>query len=672
MTLLPLLSLLVAAPQFTTFIADGFNVPVAGVWYEAGEATSAMPLGALGTGFIELNSDGTFGASTCENNWLQPKPVPDNCGFEICVGDKTFGFGPKAKNKIGNRFWGHFPAADIDCGELDGVKCSIRAFSPLIPHDYNLSALPAALFRVTVTNSATQAVSCSINAHVAAQGLPKEAPGGTAYALIEANEGNYAIGARGEGWKIELTTGQPEVTRVEAKRELAPGETCEVTYGVAWYFPQWTSSDKEVLTHRYVKGYAHAGEVLSVVLPRAAEIDQKICNWQRQVYKSTAPDPLKDAVINSLYILARNSWWMDDGRFFQSESFTGCPITETFVCRFYGSHPLAMFWPELEKATMKQVAAAQAGSGELPFGFGQPMGSKSPYFHCQHPIVSTEFVLLCWRNVLLWKDTDHLKEIFPTVKKALQYAMTLDKDGDGLVNEDPGSETGFPANQYYDIWPWWGVSSYTASLWLAALEAGQKMAQETGDTAFANELKGWFEKGSKSFDQKLWTGEYYRLYNDTTGNRISNTLLTNALCGQWFASFTGLPDLVGKDQLAKHVESVLRLNVAATPFGAVNGVGPDGKVDMSFKDHSSVITIGEVWCFCAMAAAAGMKEKAITLFNRSYDNIALLQKTPWNIPWCLDSETGAIRWGIHYYSNPCVWSLYQILTEDNPAAWVKP
>ncbi len=671
MPILPLLSLLVAAPQFDSFTPVGFGVPVTGVWYQAGEATSAFPLGALGTGFIELNSDGTFGATSCENDWLKPKPVPASCGFEIKAGDKTYGFGPNAKNKIPTRLWGHFPAADIECGDLDGIACSIRAFSPLIPHDYTLSALPAALFRMTITNQGKKGVPVTIALNWAGAGSPHPTEGAANVCLIPAVSGTYAIGAMGEGWDLTPLMGQADTTRMEAQTNLMSGQTQEITFGVAWHFPKWTSSDQEVLSHRYTNGYTNAAEVLAAVFPQATEIDQKICAWQEKVYRSKVPDQLKDAVINGLYILARNSWWMDDGRFFQSESFTGCPITETFVCRFYGSHPLALFWPELEKATMKQVAAAQAESGELPFGFGHPMGSRSPYYHCQHPIVSTEFVLLCWRNQLLWKDTAYLNKMFPTVKKALQYAMTLDKDGDGLVDEDPGSETGFPANQYYDIWPWWGVSSYTASLWLAALEAGEKMAQEAGDTAFATELKTWFEKGSKSFDQKLWTGEYYRLYNDTNGKRISNTLLTNALCGQWFASFTGLPDLVPKDQLTRHMENVLKLNVAATPFGAVNGVGPDGKVDMSFKDHSSVITIGEVWCFCSMMVSAGMKEEAITLFNRSYDNIVLLQKTPWNIPWCLDRETGAIRWGIHYYSNPCVWSLFQVLTGENPTAWGK-
>jgi len=109
------------------------------------------------------------------------------------------------------------------------------------------------------------------------------------------------------------------------------------------------------------------------------------------------------------------------------------------------------------------------------------------------------------------------------------------------------------------------------------------------------------------------------------------------------------------------IDTVLKLNAAATPYGAVNGVGPDGKVDETFADHSAVITIGEVWNFCAMAAFAGRKNEAVQLFNESYHNIVIRQRNPWNITWSLDRSTGALKWGWNYYSNACVWTLFQAL-----------
>ena len=41
--------------------------------------------------------------------------------------------------------------------------------------------------------------------------------------------------------------------------------------------------------------------------------------------------------------------------------------------------------------------------------------------------------------------------------------------------------------------------------------------------------------------------------------------------------------------------------------------------------------------------------------------ILATQRPPWNIPWSLDPRTGAIKWGVNYYSNPCVWTLFQAL-----------
>ena len=907
--MLPLLGLfLCAAAQPEPFEAPGFDVPVAGAWYEPGKASSAMPLGVLGTGFVDFTSRATFAASTAENNWLRPQPVGAASGLTIRVGEKGVGLFPDAEAAPASmRFWGHYPAADVDFGDTFGdVAVYLRAYAPLVPHDYELSNMPVALFHFTVTNRESEAApvefglqwQAALESSTESRGnvegalgwrrstlasgdtwtiVPKlvfspsrdelaarvrqaqtiagviegaDAPEGKAYAFgevsdffldafggfnweahrresarfagapnigqvfwrlsygdkqagrgmngpygmsgdalpartadgaievrltlsragtdgaalafaftnvsgkqlndlrfglavnvdiggpgssenqrakldkningivfedkdldtaialagdagdyivstwldahgkMEAGEwtpidapenapvvetisnglkivlpsGSYAVaGAGRDGWSLQSVRQGADVIRAQARRTLAPGETAETTLALSWHFPYWTSSDRERLRHRYAASYADAGEVMVAALPRADEIERKIIAWQQAIYASDVPPLLKDAVVNGLYILPRNSWWIADGRFFQSESFTGCPITETFVCRFNGSFPLALLFPECERATMRAVAGAQAESGEIPFGFGRPTASRSPYFQVQHPIVSSEFVLTTWRNFVLWNDDAYLDEMFPNVQAALRYAMTLDKDGDGLVNEDPGSETGFPANQYYDIWPWWGTSAYTAGIWLAALRAGEEMAKNVGDQTFAQELRGWYERGGQAFEEKLWTGTYYRLYNDPKGKRISETSLTNALCGQWFAYTCGLGDIVPRANTDSVIDTVLRLNVPATKYGAVNGVGPDGSVDETFPNHSAVITIGEVWNFCAMAAFAGRKEDAVRLFNTSYENVLLRQRTPWNIPWSLDRNTGAIKWGINYYSNPCIWTLFQAL-----------
>jgi len=668
--------------QLESFNAPGYSIPVSGVWYTGAAASSAMPLGALGAGFVDLTAGATFGESTAQNNWLKPRQVPPKCGLTIALGDKRLDLFPGMKTPENLRFWGHYPLADVDFGgSFGGDVVYMRAFAPFVPHDYELSGLPAALFKFVIINRSSSAKAVEIGLQwQAADATPTESQrkpvvlSGPSSIEVKVPNGSYAVGAMGDPkWSFKHQELDSDVIRTQAVRTLGPSETAEVTLGLAWNFPSWMSSDGEQLRHRYAIKHVDAASVLAAVLPRSAEIEKRIITWQDLIYLSPSTPPLlKDAVINGLYVMARNSWWIDDGRFFQSESFTGCPITETFVGRFNGSFPLALMFPECERATMRSVAAAQAPSGEIPFGFGSPMGSRSPYYHVQHPIVSPEFVLLTWRNYILWNDGKYLDEMYPYCQAALRFAMTLDKDKDGVVNEDPGSDSGFPANQYYDIWPWWGTSAYTGSIWLAALRAGEEMAKKKSDTAFAEEMRKWYRAASASFYEKLWTGSFYRLYNDPEHNRMSDTCLTNGLCGQWFAYVTGLGEIVPRATILSTVDTVFRRNVPATKFGAVNGVCPDGRPDETFPDHSAVITIGEVWNFCAMAAAAGRKEDAMRLFTDSYANILLRQRTPWNIPWSLDRNTGAIKWGINYYSNPCVWTLFQVLDPDTYAKLAVP
>ncbi len=665
MLLVPLL--VHAQPQFERFEAPGFARPVSGVWHTQDTLKSPIPLGAMGTGFIEMTASGAFAAASVENDWLKPCPVSPESGFVIQVGGKEAGLFPGRAPVPGSRLWGHFPCADLDLsGACAPVRVYLRAFAPLVPHDYDASALPALFFKFTLTNGGEQPVPALIR--LTWRSLPvshEEAADG-----LLLNQG-YAVGCYGAGWTARRET--LEEGRVEAIGEctLAPGQATEVLFVLAWYFPEWDSSDGERLLHRYAAHYQDANDALESALKRGTAIERAITEWQERVYACDVPPMVQDALLNGLYILARNSWWLDDGRFFLSESFSGCPITETFVCRFNGSFPLALLWPECEKATMAEFMRTQADTGQIAFGFGAPLGTRTPMMDLQKPIVSTEFVLTCWRNHVLWNDDAYLRAVYPAMKKAMRYALTLDTDGDGLVNEAPGSDTGFPANQYYDVWPWWGTSAYTGSICLAALYAIEHAAKRTGDAGFALEIRAIRKRAENAFERLLWNGAYYRLYNDPAGNRKSDTLLANALCGQWFAYTCGLGNILPEKRIQSVVNGVLLSNDAVTPYGAVNGARADGAIDDSFPAHSAVITIGEVWNFCAMAAFAGRRDEALRLFEESYANIALRQGIPYNIPWSLKPDTGEISWGVHYYSNPCVWTLFQALQPETYASLQK-
>nr|NIS41590.1 glucosylceramidase [Desulfuromonadales bacterium] len=55
---------------------------------------------------------------------------------------------------------------------------------------------------------------------------------------------------------------------------------------------------------------------------------------------------------------------------------------------------------------------------------------------------------------------------------------------------------------------WYGRISFLASLYLAMLRAGEAMAGEMGDSAFAGECRAIAERGATTIEE-LYNGEYF-------------------------------------------------------------------------------------------------------------------------------------------------------------------
>src|ERR1700723_2911241 len=79
------------AAQWSTFRAAGYSTPVTGIIYRGDPRPhSGMPLGALDTNCIDLETAGTFGYSSLFNNFT-PRGGPLNTPFlGINVGGKTW------------------------------------------------------------------------------------------------------------------------------------------------------------------------------------------------------------------------------------------------------------------------------------------------------------------------------------------------------------------------------------------------------------------------------------------------------------------------------------------------------------------------------------------------------------------------------------------------------
>src|SRR5579883_151182 len=632
--------------QWTRLPAAGFAAPVPAFVFEGARLESGVPLGVLGTGYLTLEGSGKIGFSSIFNDLVPPKRVFSDW-LEVETGTRHV---PLSAARIA--YWGHFPVADLraEFGEIP-LRLGIRAFSPFVVGDAAVSNTPVALFELELHNTSADALLL-----VLALQFP-EAPAGASFAVR--GEGVQERNAAKGAWSLEV--------------RLAAGETRRVRFAAAWYAPSWRDKGSELHYNRYFQRFRDAGEAAGFGLRRHDELLRRVLAWQAAIYRSGLPDWLEDWLVQSFYSLAKNSvwiartrkdeWWGENGWFTHSESHTGCPIVETMVCRIHGHFPLLLFFPELEATTLEAFRHFQIADGEVPFCFGQNTSMRDPRYHCQHPLNSGQYAQMIHRLYLRTGDRQQLLHFYDSARRAIRYQYSLDDDDCGLVHEQPHVRPGeaWPANQFYDVWPWEGTSSYVAGTWLATLAAGRALAELAGDREFASECSARLARAQRSFEERLWNGSYYRLWSHPEQHRTSEVCLANQLMGEWCARVLGLAEVLPAGRIASALAAVERLNLNATSYGLINGVTPDGKpFDTKIHpagDFGMNIFVGENLCAAATLLYHGRREPGLEAARRLYDAMAVKTRAPWNQRCLLFGDTGLPLWGDDYYSNQAIWSV---------------
>jgi uncharacterized protein (DUF608 family) len=632
-----------AAAQWTDITADGFAQPVPGHVYEGGELASGLPLGGLGTGYFTLEGNGQIGVSSIFGDLVPPKRVHADW-LVVESGTRVI---PLSAARI--HFWGHYPVADL-IAELPEVplRLGVRAFAPFIPGDAAASNTPAAIFEIDAANTGGEELRLRLRVQFPA------APKGATFAV------------RGEGLVESAGAHTIEIT-------LAGHAHRRVRFAVGWSLPSWRDSGSELHVNRYHQRFDSAEKAAAFALANASALLARICAWQTAIYRAGLPGWLGDALIQGLYSLAKNSvwiartrqdeWWGDNGWFTHSESHTGCPIVETMVCRIHGHFALLWFFPELEQTTLDAFRHFQISDGEIPFAFGMATSMRDPRYHCQHPLNSGQYAQLVHRLYLRTGDAGQLRRFYGSVRSAIRYQYSLDDDGCGLVHDQPHVRPGeaWPANQFYDVWPWEGTSSYVAGTWLATLASGRALAEASGDAEFARECETRLSKAQHSFEERLWNGRYYRLWSDPRRGRSNDVSLANQLMGEWCARVLGLSNVFPADRVNAALDAIQRLNMNATSYGLINGVTPEGRpYDTQVHpdaDFGLNIFVGENLCAAMTFLYHGRRDTGLEVARRLYEALAIKTRAPWNQRCLLQGSNGLPLWGDDYYSNLAVWAL---------------
>lgn len=470
---------------------------------------------------------------------------------------------------------------------------------------------------------------------------------------------------------------------------LEPGETKVVPFALAWDFPVmqfgWGVEWYKRYTEFYGTGGDNAFRICKDALENYRDWEAQIDAWQRPILDdSTKPDWYKGALFNELYYLVDGGTAWENGQVGHDEPGQGrftyleCydyPFYSTLDVRFYSSFALMELWPELEKQELRQFAdtvnwedlshvtitsngtsAVRKMAGAIPHDLGNPWESPwlKPNSYTWQDIniwkdLNAKFVLMVYRDYVVLKDRALVDYCWPAVKSALAYLKAMDRDNDGLPENE-----GVP-DQTYDTWPMKGASAYCGGLWLASLKAAKVMAELVGDRETADQYEEWFAKGQASYERLLWNGEYYRY--DSAGNGHSDSIMADQLAGQWYAQLCDLPNIVPQD----HVHSVLRkvYNYNFKRFmdgqmGVVNGMRPDGTMDRTCEQSEEVWT-GTTYALAGFMIQNGLMEEALEV-ARGVHRVTYETKGYWfRTPEAWD-EHGEFRAAL-YMRPQAIWAM---------------
>jgi non-lysosomal glucosylceramidase len=446
-----------------------------------------------------------------------------------------------------------------------------------------------------------------------------------------------------------ISSGETFAGAIAVRFTLQPGEKRVVPMVVAWDLPIVEFGTGRKWYRHYTDFFGTSGtnaiKIASAGLENAAAWSDAIDGWQAPYLNDESkPDWYRRALFNELYILADGgSFWGrpvgSDPKTPQTFSFLECydyPFYSTLDVRFYGSMPLLKFWPDLDKQELRKFAETvpeaetdrlawiwksqqenklvlrdRKTKGAVPHDLGAP--EEDPFFKVNQfswqntngwKDLNTKFVLMVYRDYVFTgrKDTEFLRTTWPAVKEALDYLRQYDRDGDGVPEND-----GYP-DQTYDVWVVRGESAYCGGLWLASLRAAEEIAHVLDDKVAADKYHELFARSQASYIKKLWNGEYFRY---DTQSEYRDNIQADQLAGQWYATITGLGDIVPPEMQRKTLKKIFDFNVmkfGKGEMGAVNGIAADGKI-IKTNEQVQEVWGGTTFSVAALMLADGLKEE---------------------------------------------------------------
>ncbi len=398
----------------------------------------------------------------------------------------------------------------------------------------------------------------------------------------------------------------------EEKQFLANEEDAEATYR-PWYSERFKSLNEVI-------GYWDANRAM---------LEKNSRLFSDAFYSSSLPAEVLEAVAANLTILKSptvlRQW---DGRFWAWEgcqdSFGSCHGSCTHVWNY--AQALPHLFPSLERTLREtEFRVSQNTEGHQNFRVNLPISAPPHNFHAAAD-GQLGGIMKVYREWRISGDTQWMKDLFPAVKKSLDYCIrTWDPLHKGCLEE--------PHHNTYDI-EFWGPDGMCTSFYLGALTAFIEMGKELKQPV--KEYTALLSKGRKYMETALFDGEYFIQKIQWEGLQAPNPVdvmsfggsyseealkllkeegpkyqygtgcLSDGILGMWMASVCGLDEVLDNEKVRSHLVAVHKYNLKHdlidhfNPQRPVYACGKDGGLLLCTWPKGGMLSLpfvysNEVW-----------------------------------------------------------------------------
>ena len=388
------------------------------------------------------------------------------------------------------------------------------------------------------------------------------------------------------------TAARPVASVVKAV-ELAPGGTAEVTFLVAWSFPNrraWRSEEyggidlgeyaKEIVGNAYSVAHPDSWQTAVDVANRSEELEQATVDTVRAVVEVDCPAEVVEAALSNLSTLRSPTVFQTaDGRYYGWEGVGdragSCFGTCTHVWGYEFATTL-LFAQISQSFRRTQYLLCTDDQGLMSFRAGLPVKKSQSW-----EIAAADGQMACLVHLYLdWRlsgDDALLAELWPAARRTLEFCWIpggWDADRDGVME---GVQHNTMDVEYY------GPNPQMGSWYLAALRACAEMATAQGEDEFAAQCAALAESGSRWIDTHLFNGNYYRhevrgvdsvddiapgLRHRSMGSadthdpdlQLADGCLVDQLVGEYAARLVGLGGVLDPGHVRTTLKSVHKLN----------------------------------------------------------------------------------------------------------------